>query len=95
MEKLYRLALRMMVDACHISEEDIMKRNLEKCVNARYIFFGSICKYYTDTELSQLSSLSRALINKIRNSVDRKARNSYFFRHDFNNFKKRIACLFQ
>lgn len=95
MEKFYRLALQMMVDACHISEEDIMKRNLEKCVNARYIFFGSICKYYTDTELSQLSSLSRALINKIRNSVDRKARNSYFFRQNFNNFKDRIACLFQ
>ena len=95
MEELYRLALQMMVDACHISEEEIMKRNLEKCVNARYIFFGSICKYYTDTELSQLSSLSRALINKIRNSVDMKARNSYCFRHDFNNFKKRIACLFQ
>lgn len=95
MEELYRLALQMMVDAFHISEEDIMKRNLEKCVNARYIFFGSICKYYTDTELSQLSSLSRALINKIRNSVDRKARNSYFFRNDFNNFKNRIACLFQ
>lgn len=34
MEELYRLALQMMVDACHISEEDIMKRNLEKCVNA-------------------------------------------------------------
>jgi len=95
MEKLYKQALQIVMDSFHLSEEDIMKRNLEECVNARYIFFGSVCKYYTDTELSKLSSLSRSLINKIRNTVDAKARNSYFFRQDFYDFKNRISCLFQ
>lgn len=95
MDKLYNQAFQIVKDSFNLSEEDVLKRNLEDCVNARYTLFGSICKYYTDTELSKLSLLSRSLINKIRNTVYSRLKSSYTFRRNFNEINGKISCLYQ
>ena len=55
---------------------------MENCVNARYILIGSVCKYFSDNELSEVFHTSRSLVNKIRNSISKKCNQSYLFSND-------------
>ena len=77
--KFFDIAKNKVCQLTGLDIEDIIKSNKECCVNARYALIGAICNIYTDYELSQLSSLSRQGINKIRNNVNLKRKYSYSF----------------
>ena len=72
-----------------------MRRNTENCVNARYILIGSVCKYFSENELSNIFHTSRSLINKIRNSISKKCNQSYLFNQKFGEISSKIACIFE
>lgn len=95
MDKLFSQALLIISNSFNLSNEDIMRRNMENCVNARYILIGSVCKYFSDNELSNIFHTSRSLINKIRNSISKKCNQSYLFKQKFSEISSKIACVFE
>lgn len=88
--EVFNIAKNKVCELTGLDIEDIIKSNKECCVNARYALIGATCNLYTDYELSQLSSLSRQGINKIRNNVNLKKKYSYSFKLLFEDISQCI-----
>jgi hypothetical protein len=52
-----------------VSKEDLLKRNLKLCVDARYVVISIMCDEYDDYDISVVSGLTKPCVNNIRNEM--------------------------
>lgn len=52
-----------------VSKEDLLKRNLKLCVDARYVLIGIMCDEYDDYDIAIVSGLTKPCVNNIRNEM--------------------------
>ena len=68
---------------------------MENGVNERDILIGSVCKYFSENELSEGFHTSRSWVNKIRNSISKKCNQSYLFKQKYGEISSKIARVFE
>lgn len=78
--ELYQIVVGAVCRHTGYDEVSILKKNLEGCVDARYMLVNILSRYLTDEEIAREAKVTRQSVNYIRNHFDFK-NNKWSFRN--------------
>lgn len=81
--------LSVVVSYFQVDKSKVTTCNEEDCVNARYCLIYMMTEKYKDSDIAKVSGLSKSCINKIRNNIKFKLKDTCF-RNDFYRIQKLI-----
>lgn len=81
--EFYQIVIGCVCRYTGFDESSILMSNKEDCVDARYIFIHILSQWLTDSQISEVTGLSRTCANKIRNSFDNKCKLKFSIRFAF------------
>lgn len=70
--ELYEMVVGAVCRHTGYDEVSILERNLEGCVDARYMLVHILSRYLTDEEIAKEAKFTRQSVNYIRNHFDLK-----------------------
>lgn len=82
----YQMAIDVIATYFDISKSELLVKNTENVVDARYCLIYILCEKYKDADIAKVCNISKSVVNKIRNQVNAKMRNKFFY-YDLNKVK--------
>lgn len=72
--QLFNEILDKVSEATELHPEEILKSNKEECVDARYVLIAVLSERYSDRQISEVSGLSKQLVNKAKNGFSERCK---------------------